>query len=132
MINSSRMLASEQFSSGLELQLMTPGTISSGLAQNLSSSTAYVPPTKKYWDILFQPMFDEYFQPSPSVVSCVLLAEAPTPADTTSIPSSTSIDQDAPVTTGNFQNFKLLLYTLTFWVELDFLTFYGHIITITA
>ncbi|GJT64804.1 retrovirus-related pol polyprotein from transposon TNT 1-94 [Tanacetum coccineum] len=96
MINSSRMLASEQFSSGLELQLMTPGTISSGLAQNPSSSTAYVPPTKKYWDILFQPMFDEYFQPSPSVVSCVLLAEAPTPADTTSIPSSTSIDQDAP------------------------------------
>ncbi|GKG19065.1 hypothetical protein Tco_0376164, partial [Tanacetum coccineum] len=41
-------------------------------------------------------MFDEYFQPSPSIVSCVLLAEALTPADTTSTPSSTSIDQDAP------------------------------------
>ncbi|GKF19765.1 hypothetical protein Tco_0068403, partial [Tanacetum coccineum] len=56
------VMASEQFGSKLELQLMTPGTISLGFAQNLSPSTPYVPPTKKDWDILFQPMFDEYFQ----------------------------------------------------------------------
>ncbi|GJY04475.1 retrovirus-related pol polyprotein from transposon TNT 1-94 [Tanacetum coccineum] len=46
-------MASEQFRSGPELQLMTPGSISSRLVQNPSSSTPYVPPTKKDWDILF-------------------------------------------------------------------------------
>ncbi|GJX23292.1 retrovirus-related pol polyprotein from transposon TNT 1-94, partial [Tanacetum coccineum] len=89
-------MASEQFSSGPELQLMTPGSISSGLVQNPSSSKPYVSPTKKDWDILFQPMFDEYFQPSPSVVSRVLPAVALILADTTGTPLSTSIDQDAP------------------------------------
>nr|GEZ22394.1 retrovirus-related Pol polyprotein from transposon TNT 1-94 [Tanacetum cinerariifolium] len=52
--------------------------------------------TKKDYDILFQPMFDEYFQPSPSVVSRVLPAVALILADTTDTPSSTSINQDAP------------------------------------
>ncbi|GKC71153.1 putative ribonuclease H-like domain-containing protein [Tanacetum coccineum] len=89
-------MASEQFGSGPELQLMTPGSISSGLMQNPSSLTPYVPPTKNDLDILFQPMFDEYFQPSPSVVSHVPPVVAPIPADTTSTPSSTIIDQDAP------------------------------------
>ncbi|GJT96455.1 hypothetical protein Tco_1091973 [Tanacetum coccineum] len=56
-------MASEQFGSGPKLQLITPRTISLGLVQNPSPSTPYVPPTKKDWDILFQPMFDEYFQP---------------------------------------------------------------------
>nr|GEV22056.1 retrovirus-related Pol polyprotein from transposon TNT 1-94 [Tanacetum cinerariifolium] len=54
-------MASEEFDSGPKLQLMTPRTITSGLAQNPSPSTPYVPPTKKDWDILFQPIFDEYF-----------------------------------------------------------------------
>ncbi|GJY57919.1 hypothetical protein Tco_0457811 [Tanacetum coccineum] len=40
-------MASKQFSSGPELKLMTPGTISSGLEQNSSSSTPYVSPTNK-------------------------------------------------------------------------------------
>ncbi|GJU12230.1 retrovirus-related pol polyprotein from transposon TNT 1-94 [Tanacetum coccineum] len=55
------VMAFEKFGSGLELQLMTPETISLGLAQNPSPSAPYVPPKKKYWDILFQPMFHEYF-----------------------------------------------------------------------
>ncbi|GJR59980.1 hypothetical protein Tco_1502142 [Tanacetum coccineum] len=91
-------MASEQFGSGLEIQLMTPGTISSGLVQNQSSSTPYVPPTKKDWDILFQPMFDEYFQMSPSVVSRMLHAVDLIPTNKTGTPSLTSIDQDAPFT----------------------------------
>ncbi|GKA79745.1 hypothetical protein Tco_0786341, partial [Tanacetum coccineum] len=37
-----------------------------------------------------------YFNPSPSVVSHVLPAAAPLAVDTTSTPSSTTIDQDAP------------------------------------
>ncbi|GJS63542.1 hypothetical protein Tco_0678106 [Tanacetum coccineum] len=70
-------MASELFSSGPELQLMTLGTISPGLVQNPSSSTPYVPPTKNDWDILFQPMFNEYFNPPESVVSPVPVVVAP-------------------------------------------------------
>ncbi|GKC94879.1 hypothetical protein Tco_1160321 [Tanacetum coccineum] len=43
-------------------------------------------------------MFDEYFNPLPSVVSLVPAAVAPRPADLTGSPSSTSIDQAAPST----------------------------------
>ncbi|GJZ61723.1 integrase, catalytic region, zinc finger, CCHC-type containing protein [Tanacetum coccineum] len=63
-----KAMASEQFGSGPELQLMTPGTISSGL----------------------------YFNPLPSVVSPVLVAAAPRPANPNGISLSTSIEQDAP------------------------------------
>ncbi|GJS39415.1 retrovirus-related pol polyprotein from transposon TNT 1-94 [Tanacetum coccineum] len=49
-------MASKQFRAGPELQLMTPGSINSRLVKNPSSPTPYVPPTKKDWDILFQPI----------------------------------------------------------------------------
>ncbi|GKF04575.1 retrovirus-related pol polyprotein from transposon TNT 1-94, partial [Tanacetum coccineum] len=52
-------MAYEQFSSGARPKLLTPRIISSGLVQNIPSSTPYVPPTKKDWEILFQSMFDE-------------------------------------------------------------------------
>nr|GEU76374.1 hypothetical protein [Tanacetum cinerariifolium] len=51
-----------------EHQLMTPRTISSGLMQNHASLKPYVPPTKNDWDMLFQSMFDKYFNHPPSVV----------------------------------------------------------------
>nr|GEZ70794.1 hypothetical protein [Tanacetum cinerariifolium] len=60
-------MASEQSSSGPALNEMTPATISSGLMQKPSSSTPYVPPLRNDWDLLFQPMFDELLNPSPSV-----------------------------------------------------------------
>ncbi|GJR08579.1 retrovirus-related pol polyprotein from transposon TNT 1-94 [Tanacetum coccineum] len=60
------------------------------------SPTPNVLPTKKDWDILFQLMFDEYFNPPPSVASPVLAVVAPDPTDSTGTPSSTIIDQDAP------------------------------------
>ncbi|GJR41128.1 retrovirus-related pol polyprotein from transposon TNT 1-94 [Tanacetum coccineum] len=91
-------MASEQFSLGPTPQLMTPGTLSSGLVPNPIPQPPYVPPTKNDWDILFQPMFDEFFNPPPSIVSTVLVAAAPRPADPTGSPVSTSIDQDAPYT----------------------------------
>ncbi|GJS59136.1 putative ribonuclease H-like domain-containing protein [Tanacetum coccineum] len=90
------VMASEQFSSGSGPQLLTPGTLSSGLMPNPSSLTPYVPPIKKDWEILFQPMFDEYFNPPPSVASPVHAIIAPDPADSTGSPSSTSVNQDAP------------------------------------
>ncbi|GJT79888.1 retrovirus-related pol polyprotein from transposon TNT 1-94 [Tanacetum coccineum] len=45
---------------------------------------------------MFQPLFDEYFQPPSSVVSSVLPVALSLHANTTGTPSSTSIDQDAP------------------------------------
>ncbi|GJS04152.1 hypothetical protein Tco_0320660 [Tanacetum coccineum] len=84
-------MASEQFSSGPAPQFLTPGCISSGLMQNLISSTPYVPPSKKVYDILCQPLFEEYFQPPSSVVSLMLPDAAQLSADTTGTPSSTMI-----------------------------------------
>ncbi|GJY21052.1 retrovirus-related pol polyprotein from transposon TNT 1-94, partial [Tanacetum coccineum] len=55
-------MAYEQFSLGLELPLTTPGTISSGLIQNPSSSTPHVPPAMKDWEILFQPTEPKNFK----------------------------------------------------------------------
>nr|GFC04898.1 retrovirus-related Pol polyprotein from transposon TNT 1-94 [Tanacetum cinerariifolium] len=60
-------MASEHSSSGPALNEMTPGTISSGLVQKLSSSASYVPPSKNDWDLLFQPLFDELLNPPSSV-----------------------------------------------------------------
>ncbi|GJS32043.1 integrase, catalytic region, zinc finger, CCHC-type containing protein [Tanacetum coccineum] len=90
------MMAPEQFGSRPELQLMTHRTISSGLVQNLPFLTPYVPPTKNDWDLLFQPMFNDYVNPPPSVVSLVPAAATSRPVDSTDSPSSTSIDQVAP------------------------------------
>ncbi|GJV94305.1 retrovirus-related pol polyprotein from transposon TNT 1-94 [Tanacetum coccineum] len=54
-------------------------------------------------------MFDEYFNPLPSVVSPVLAFSAPRPANATGIPSSTTIDQDAPnVSTSSTQETQSL------------------------
>nr|GEW16688.1 hypothetical protein [Tanacetum cinerariifolium] len=66
---------------------------------NLSgvSPTPYVPPSKKDHEILFQPLFDEYFNPPPRVVSPVSAAiAAPRAIDPAGSPSSTTIDQDVP------------------------------------
>nr|GEZ80432.1 hypothetical protein [Tanacetum cinerariifolium] len=41
-------------------------------------------------------MFNEYFNPPPSVASPVLTVVSPKPADSSGTPSLTTIDQDAP------------------------------------
>ncbi|GJR36814.1 hypothetical protein Tco_1212498 [Tanacetum coccineum] len=66
------------------------------LVPNTPSPTPFVPPTKNDWEILFQLMFDEHFNPLPCVASPVHVVVAPEPANSTGIPSSTIIDQDAP------------------------------------
>nr|GEW02423.1 copia protein [Tanacetum cinerariifolium] len=58
-------MASEQFGSGPELQLMTPQNNQFRTCVDPPSTTPYVLPTKNDWDLLFQPMFDEYFNPPP-------------------------------------------------------------------
>ncbi|GJT64796.1 retrovirus-related pol polyprotein from transposon TNT 1-94 [Tanacetum coccineum] len=66
-----------------------------GLVPNPTLSTSGNPPSKKELDILFQPIFDEYFKPTPSVVSSTI-STATLSQETTGETSSTTIDQDAP------------------------------------
>nr|GFA20717.1 hypothetical protein [Tanacetum cinerariifolium] len=70
-------MASEHRSSGPALNEITRGTISSGLVPTSSPSTSYVPPSRSDWDLLFQPMFDEFLNPLPSVVNQTPEAIAP-------------------------------------------------------
>ncbi|GJZ86559.1 retrovirus-related pol polyprotein from transposon TNT 1-94 [Tanacetum coccineum] len=60
-------MASKHSSSGPALHEMTPATISSGLVPNPHPSTPFIPPSRTDWDMLFQPLFDEFLNPSPSV-----------------------------------------------------------------
>nr|GEW96311.1 retrovirus-related Pol polyprotein from transposon TNT 1-94 [Tanacetum cinerariifolium] len=96
-------MASEQSSSRAALNEMTPGTISSGLVQKSSPSTSYVPPSRNDWDLLFQPMFHELLNPPPSlvnqapkVIDPIVEVIPPVHADSTGLPSLTTVDQDAP------------------------------------
>ncbi|GKB82647.1 putative ribonuclease H-like domain-containing protein [Tanacetum coccineum] len=94
-------MASEHSSSGPALHEMTPATISSGLMPNPHPSTPFVPPSRTDWDMLFQPLFDEFLNPSPSVdhlapevVAPINEVIAPALADSIGSPSSTIVDQD--------------------------------------
>ncbi|GJV68408.1 integrase, catalytic region, zinc finger, CCHC-type containing protein [Tanacetum coccineum] len=51
-------------STGPKPILLTPGQISSGLLSDPVPAGPYVPPTNKDLEILFQPKFDEYLEPS--------------------------------------------------------------------
>ncbi|GKF02279.1 putative ribonuclease H-like domain-containing protein, partial [Tanacetum coccineum] len=96
-------MASEHSSSGPALHEMTLATISSGLVPNPPPSTPFVPPSRCYWDLLFQPLFNELLTPPPSVdhlapevIAPIADIVAPEPAASTGSPSSTTVDQDAP------------------------------------
>nr|GEU77870.1 copia protein [Tanacetum cinerariifolium] len=96
-------MASDHSSSRPALHEMTPATISSGLMPNPPSSKPFVPHLRTDWDSLFQPLFDELLTPLPSVdhptpevIAPILEVVAPEPATSTGLPSSTTVDQDAP------------------------------------
>nr|GEV79007.1 hypothetical protein [Tanacetum cinerariifolium] len=96
-------MASEQRSLGPALNEMTPITISLGLMPKPSSSTPYVPPSRNDWDLLFQPLFYKLLTPPPSVdpqaheVIAQIADVIPlVQAESTGLPSSTIVDQDAP------------------------------------
>ncbi|GKF83800.1 hypothetical protein Tco_0248698, partial [Tanacetum coccineum] len=54
-------MAPIRISSGPEPFMMTPRQLNSGLAPSPVPATTYIPPTDKDLEMLFQPMFDEYF-----------------------------------------------------------------------
>ncbi|GJT65191.1 retrovirus-related pol polyprotein from transposon TNT 1-94 [Tanacetum coccineum] len=91
-------MASEPFSLGPGLHYMTHATSSTGLVPNPVSQQPCILPKRDDWDRLFQPMFDEYFNPPLIVVSPVQEAAAPRAEVLADSPVSTSIDQDAPST----------------------------------
>nr|GEZ90083.1 hypothetical protein [Tanacetum cinerariifolium] len=62
-----------KLSAGTSVNLKKEGLIE-WLVQNSVSPTPYVPPSKKDYEIMFQQLFDEYFNPSPRAVSSVLAA----------------------------------------------------------
>ncbi|GKD76321.1 retrovirus-related pol polyprotein from transposon TNT 1-94 [Tanacetum coccineum] len=97
-------IASEQFSSGPGLQFMTLATSSSRLVPNPVPQQPFNSPTRNDWDCLFQPMFDEYFNPPLSAVSPVPVVVAPRAVKIAVTPSSTTIDQDAPSSMGVLKN----------------------------
>ncbi|GJW89012.1 retrovirus-related pol polyprotein from transposon TNT 1-94 [Tanacetum coccineum] len=108
----SELMASAQVSVGPVPNLLTPGPISSGLVPNHVPAASYVPPTKKDLELLFQPLFYEYFEPSsvdkmvqPALVVPALVASivpaVPIPVHSAGTPSSTTVEQDAPSTSNS-------------------------------
>ncbi|GJV63081.1 putative ribonuclease H-like domain-containing protein [Tanacetum coccineum] len=89
-------MASEQISLEPALHEMTLATPSSGLVLNPPSPAPFVPPSRNEWDLVFQPVFDEFFSPPASVASPAPAVEAPAPVESTDSPSSTTVNQDAP------------------------------------
>ncbi|GJR22742.1 hypothetical protein Tco_0971269 [Tanacetum coccineum] len=88
-------MAHVQTSPGPAPNLLTPGPISSELVPNPAPAIPYVPPINKELKMLFQPMFDEYFNPPgnrqdpiPNVVQDPVIPTGPS--------VSISIDLDAP------------------------------------
>ncbi|GKA69655.1 retrovirus-related pol polyprotein from transposon TNT 1-94 [Tanacetum coccineum] len=70
-------MAFEQFGSGPGLQVLTPATSSSRLIPNIIPQQFCNPPKRDDWDTLFQPLFNEYFNPPTIVISTVLVAAVP-------------------------------------------------------
>ncbi|GKB94677.1 retrovirus-related pol polyprotein from transposon TNT 1-94, partial [Tanacetum coccineum] len=83
---------------GPVLHSMTPATSSSGLISNHVSQQPCIPSKRDDWDHLFEPMFDEYFNPPTIAVSLVPEAATPRAMVLTDSLVSTSIDQDDPST----------------------------------
>ncbi|GKB66463.1 retrovirus-related pol polyprotein from transposon TNT 1-94 [Tanacetum coccineum] len=90
-------MAPVQLSSRPAPSFLTPGQISSGLVPNPVSTTPYVPPTNKELEILFQPMFDEYLEPPRDERPVSPAPTVPVLVISVCSPSSTTIDQDAPI-----------------------------------
>ncbi|GJQ99054.1 retrovirus-related pol polyprotein from transposon TNT 1-94 [Tanacetum coccineum] len=74
---------------------MMPDAISSGLVPNPALAIPYVPPTNKELELLFQPMFDEYFTP-PGDRQVPTINAVQVPVNLTGPSVSISCNQDAP------------------------------------
>nr|GFA06976.1 uncharacterized mitochondrial protein AtMg00810-like [Tanacetum cinerariifolium] len=96
--NTSGPVPQRKESLGPGLHVMTPATPSTGLVSNPVSQQPCIPPNRDDWDRLFQPMFNEYFNPPTIDVSLVQEAAAPRAEVSADSPVLISISQDAPST----------------------------------
>ncbi|GKF05616.1 hypothetical protein Tco_0036284 [Tanacetum coccineum] len=85
----------EHISSGPGLQVLAPATSSSGLVPNIIPQKPCNLQKIDDWDTLFQPLFDEYFNPPTIVVSTVPVCFNPCSLEIVDSPVSTSIGEDA-------------------------------------
>ncbi|GJS78559.1 hypothetical protein Tco_0728440 [Tanacetum coccineum] len=83
-------------SSGPAPNLLTPGPISSGLVPTSDPAIPYVAPTNKELELLFQMMFDEYFETTTGDPQMPPVPLAQAPAIPTGPSVSISFDRDAP------------------------------------
>ncbi|GJR00419.1 hypothetical protein Tco_0523403 [Tanacetum coccineum] len=83
-------------SAGPNPNLLTPGPISSGLVPNSAPAIPYVPPTNKDFELLFQPMFDEYFETPTGDHQMPYVPTVPPLVIPTGPSVSISFDHDAP------------------------------------
>ncbi|GJX84545.1 retrovirus-related pol polyprotein from transposon TNT 1-94 [Tanacetum coccineum] len=93
--HSGHPLPQSKESPGPAPNLLMPGPISSGLVPNPAPAIPYVPPTNKELELLFQPMFDEYFTP-PGDRQVPTINAVQVPVNLTGPSVSISCDQDAP------------------------------------
>ncbi|GJT47757.1 retrovirus-related pol polyprotein from transposon TNT 1-94 [Tanacetum coccineum] len=84
-------------SSGPAPNLLTSGPISSGLVPNPTPAAPYVPPTYKELEILFRPMFDEYFEPPTADCLVPPVPTSQVPVNPSGPSISISVVQDAPL-----------------------------------
>nr|GEY67950.1 retrovirus-related Pol polyprotein from transposon TNT 1-94 [Tanacetum cinerariifolium] len=91
-------MAPVHISSRPEPYMMTPGQLNLGLAPSHVPATTFIPPTDKELEILFQPMFNEYFEQTRDnepITSAIATNAQVVPPDTF---RSTTFSQNAPST----------------------------------
>nr|GEU93324.1 uncharacterized mitochondrial protein AtMg00810-like [Tanacetum cinerariifolium] len=86
-----------------ELQSMTPAASSLGLVSNPILQQPCNPPPRYDWDRLFQPMFDEYFNPLTIAISSVPIAAAPRAVDLANSHVSTVLKNKARLVAQGFR-----------------------------
>nr|GEW89275.1 hypothetical protein [Tanacetum cinerariifolium] len=79
-------MAYEQSSLGPALHEMTTATPSLVLVPNPTSRALFVPPSKKEWDLVLQPVLDEFYSPLASFASPNPVIEAPVFVGLTGLP----------------------------------------------
>nr|GEY40206.1 retrovirus-related Pol polyprotein from transposon TNT 1-94 [Tanacetum cinerariifolium] len=100
-------------------KLKAKADISYGLVLNPTPAVPYVPPTNKKLEILFQSMFDEYFEP-PTIDRPIPPAPAAQVLDNPTGPSvSISVDQDAPSTIPPLDCAMIITLKWIYKVKLD-------------
>ncbi|GKB27320.1 retrovirus-related pol polyprotein from transposon TNT 1-94, partial [Tanacetum coccineum] len=91
-----KLKAKADIGSGPNPNFLTPGPISSGLVPNFAPAILYVPPTNKDLELLFQPVFDEYFKTPTGDYQMTHVPAVPLPIIPTGPSVSISFYHDAP------------------------------------